>query len=301
MGVLAGPGRRHPHRGQGLPAEPGRLGLRRPRPVGPDELDEVALDPLQRIEAGGRVLEHQRQPVAPGPPPGLGIRGEVDPVEHDPPGPLRHRRQDAEHGPPERRLPASALADQPEALARRGPPGVTPSTARTGPRARPVGDRQVVDRQGGVGAAGSVARDRSGLAGIDHPDRAGQLPLGAFGGGEARRPSRSGRSASRPPRGRRRWGRRRLRRRRRGSGLRGTCRPPGRRGLRMSLIPSPSSDMPVTRRDDGQAREQRRPPGAGADVADGACRCRSPTRPSAAGRRSPGSRARPGSGRRRRR
>jgi hypothetical protein len=144
--VLPCPGRWHAHRGQRLVARPHCVGLRRPRAVGPDELDEVALDPLQGIEAGGGVLKDERQPVAPGPPPRLRVGREVDPVEQYLSGPLCHRREDAHDGPPERRFPASALADQADALTRpHRQAHALHGADRTAGTA--VGDRHVVDEQ----------------------------------------------------------------------------------------------------------------------------------------------------------
>src|SRR5688500_17347472 len=115
--------------------------------VGPDQLDEVALDPLQRIEPRRRILEHQRQLVATGPLPRLGVGCEVDPVEDDPAAPLRDRRQHTHDGPSQRRLPAPALADQPDALARRDGEGhVVDCLHRPPPRA--VVHRQLLDQEG---------------------------------------------------------------------------------------------------------------------------------------------------------
>ena len=135
MRVLPRPGGRDPYRGQGLSAQPGRSAFDDAGPVGPDGLDEVALDALQGVEPGGGVLEHERQPVAPGLPPGLGVGGQVDAVEHDPPV------RSATGG----RSPSTARprVDLPQPLSPTSPRlspaprrSVTPSTARTAPGAR---------------------------------------------------------------------------------------------------------------------------------------------------------------------
>ena len=157
-------------------------------------------------------------------------------------------------GPPERRFPASALSDEPEALAG-GHANDHPVHRPDRPPGPTVGDRQAVDARGLEGLRRPVASrwkpaESGGFAPIATPwIERGSSSLGVFG----RRKSGGGGGLTAPASAPAAAG---------AAGAGGTApasaskpgiSPSGdmpaarRRGLRMSLIPSPSSDMPATR------------------------------------------------------
>src|SRR6266566_654191 len=84
-----------------------------------DRLDDLRADSLDGVEGVHRALEDDRQIDPTMRPNRLFTAGEdLLAVEQDPAGDARTRRQQAHHGQRRRGLPATRLADEPEALAR---------------------------------------------------------------------------------------------------------------------------------------------------------------------------------------
>ena len=176
-------------------------------------LADAVADRGPRVEAGVRVLEDDLHPPAVRLEGGALERRELDAVELDR---ARRRLDEAQEQPPDRRLAAARLADQPEGLAAADVEADAVDRLDGGdrPLQHPAADREVLDevadldqRPVGIGWRAGRQAGRAGHGhwiGLAHRRRAGHAPVaelpasGSFTDGRGRRGRGSCRGSGTP-------------------------------------------------------------------------------------------------------